>query len=68
MENSRGFRNFDDKTIFDESQNRALTDSTRNFVVEFGKDEANIAFDLDVKDVKALLNANSPQERPVRWM
>ena len=66
------FANFDDQAICDASLERALNEKTRNFVVEFGRCEAQIAFDLNADQVEELLNEPSTEaERvrpPVRWM
>lgn len=68
MEKDGQFADFDDEQTYNDSQSRALLERTRNFVVQFGKEEAQIAFDLDADDVQTLLDTPSPVERPVRWM
>jgi hypothetical protein len=70
MEEKTGqFEDFDNADVYTRSKSRALKESTRNFVVEFGKDEAQIAFDMSVEDMQSLLNAPRETEpRPVRWM
>jgi len=68
MAEVKDFENFDEGGVYTRSRARALNESTRNFVVEFGKDKAHIAFDLDVTDVEALLEAETKPETPVRWM
>jgi hypothetical protein len=68
MEKGGSFADFDDETIYTWSQLHALKGSTRNFVVEFGKDSAHIAFDLGSGDVRDLCNASRQEARPVRWM
>lgn len=62
------FLDFDDEAVYADSSNRALDESTRNFVVEFGTDEAQIAFDLNAEDIRTILNEERSAERPVRWM
>jgi len=62
------FKDFDDEGVYNQSRALALNNATRNFVVEFGKEQAHIAFDLDVKDVQALLSTVHDPEKPVRWM
>ena len=64
----RQFADFDDKHTYEEGKLLALDPATRNFVVEFGKDEAQIAWDLRPDDVDSLLKAERSVERPVRWM
>ncbi|TAQ89005.1 hypothetical protein B7494_g2683 [Chlorociboria aeruginascens] len=69
MEKDGLFADFDDEGVYKQSQERVLLESTKNFVVEFGKDEAQIAFDLDAEDVDALLQDTAHQhQRPVRWI
>lgn len=62
------FADFDDRDKYSQSLAKVLDESTRNFVVEFGKAEAKIAFNLAADDVKGLLKTGLLQERPVRWM
>jgi hypothetical protein len=62
------FRNFDEPAAFKDSQERNLRDLTRNFVVEFGADEARIAFDLSADEVRNLLKENLSSKCSVRWM
>lgn len=62
------FADFDDSEIYGQGLAKVLDESTRNFVVEFGKDEAKIAFNLAADDVKGLLETGLSEERPVRWM
>jgi hypothetical protein len=68
MEKAGSFVDFDDETVFRQSQTLALTDSTLNFAVEFGKDKAHIAFDLNASEVETLLSTERSSETPVRWM
>jgi hypothetical protein len=68
MEKAGSFFDFDDETVFRDSQSFALTDSSLNFAVEFGKDKAQIAFGLTSQEVEALLGTERSPETPVRWM
>lgn len=68
MEKDGHFADFDDVAIYNGSHARALDEATRNFVVEFGKDEARVAFDLNVADVQTLFDTSREVPRPVRWM
>ena len=68
MEDDKKFADFDDETIYGKSLARACLPTTLNFAVEFGKEEARIAFDLSANDVQTLLESSAPQGRPVRWM
>jgi hypothetical protein len=62
------WKNLDDEVVYEQSLERVLKESTLNFVVEFGKEEAKIAFDLSMEKTKGLLASDLPNERPVRWM
>lgn len=62
------FADFDDEPTYEKSKLQALDPNTHNFVVEFGKGDAQIAFNLLSDDVEALLKAERAVERPVRWM
>ena len=68
MEKNGVFADFDHQTVYDQSQLRALDELTRNFVIEFGKEKAHIAFDLGVADVESLLKTERQDSTPVRWM
>jgi hypothetical protein len=61
------FQDFDVESVYRVATDRA--DSTRNIVVEFGREEAQIAFDIATEGVRTLLgDSNRPALRPVRWM
>jgi hypothetical protein len=62
------FSDFDNADVYSESLERNLHDSTRNFVVEFGADKAQIAFNVSPEGVSSLLNAKRSRDLPVRWM
>ena len=62
------FKNFDDENVYNQSQDHALNHATKNFVVEFGKEQAHIAFNIDVNDVQTMLSTAHEPEKPVRWM
>ncbi|APA14702.1 hypothetical protein SS1G_06708 [Sclerotinia sclerotiorum 1980 UF-70] len=72
MEKDGIFADFDDRATYEASLDRAGHEKSRNFVVEFGKLEAQIAFDLNADEVERLLDKPStPAERerpPVRWI
>ncbi len=68
MEKDGDFANFDNEQTYNESQKRALNEATRNFVVNFGANEAKIAFDLQADGIRDILYHVAPAERPVRWM
>ncbi|KAG0649983.1 hypothetical protein D0Z07_3752 [Hyphodiscus hymeniophilus] len=62
------FENFDDDDVYRASKERSLDESTRNFVVEFGKSHAQIGFDLCPGDLQKLFDSGRDEEKPVRWM
>lgn len=68
MEKEGHFADFDDRQTYKDSQERALHESTRNFVVHFGAEGADIAFDVHADDVSDLLKTQPATDRPVRWM
>ena len=68
MANNGFFNDFDDETVYRDSQLRALDESTQNFVVEFGKSNAQIAFNLETSDVQKLFESERDEAKPVRWM
>ncbi|CAG8960332.1 hypothetical protein HYFRA_00012406 [Hymenoscyphus fraxineus] len=67
MENGR-FENYDDPDIYAECQKKVLDIASQNFVIEFGRDEAQIAFNLEEDDFNKLLTDPRPQQRPIRWI
>lgn len=62
------FRDYDDENVYIQSQELALDPSTRNFIVDFGKDSAQIAFNSSPEDVRRVLGERNSEERPIRWM
>ncbi|KAN0117443.1 hypothetical protein V8E51_003420 [Hyaloscypha variabilis] len=62
------FYDFDNADVYKDSLNHNLRDSTRNFVVEFGADEARIAFDFSTEGVSNLLKKKPSSKLPVRWI
>lgn len=49
------FRNFDDRSIFDEYAAYVESVSSRNFVIDFGEKEAWAAFDVGQREIDGLL-------------
>ncbi len=68
MDANGKFADFDNEQIFKQSEELALNELTLNFVVEFGRGEAQIAFDLQTDDIKKLLDERAPAKRPIKWM
>jgi len=62
------FLDYDDGAFYTRSQEAAHDQKTRNFMVEFGKKQAQIAFDVTLEKVQQVLERPVSQQRPVRWM
>jgi len=65
------FEDFDNAGVYDKVRVWLESPNARNFVVEFGHDEAKIACDLDSATFDRLINHDDPPksaDRPVRWM
>ncbi|EPE36333.1 hypothetical protein GLAREA_05671 [Glarea lozoyensis ATCC 20868] len=66
MEKDGRFVNYDDEDYYRKSQEFVKDPSTSNFVVEFGRTKAKIAFDLDVRQFGALISEERPDNRHAR--
>jgi hypothetical protein len=65
------FENFDEPAVYQSAQERLLDPQARNFIVEFGADEAKIGFNLDSATFERRIKYDDPpraEETPVRWM
>lgn len=62
------FQDYDNISVYQLSQTTAKEQGTQNFVVEFGREQAQIAFDVKREHVQSLLSTPASAERPVRWM
>lgn len=65
------FKNYDDTDVYRDVQGWLQSPKARNFVVEFGQNEAQIARDLDSTQFERLIKPHERHElpdRPVRWM
>ncbi|PGH07967.1 hypothetical protein GX51_01407 [Blastomyces parvus] len=62
------FRNLDNAIHFAECRGCLIDEETRNFVVDFGDDEAYAAFDLEEEDFAALLSSKRPKSLETRWI
>ncbi|KAK2777054.1 hypothetical protein FQN52_003237 [Onygenales sp. PD_12] len=62
------FRNLDDNAQFRACMDELVEEGTRNFMVDFGKDEAYAAFDLEKEDFAALLSSPRPKSLETRWI
>jgi len=71
MSSAPQFRDYDDPKVYEEIQAGLLDPTARNFVVEFGQNQARIALNVDCDTFKELLEDSSlprSNDRPVRWM
>jgi hypothetical protein len=50
------FRNIDDPDLFAECREQLVREGTKNFVVDFGSDDARCAIDLEDVDFSALMD------------
>lgn len=63
------FEDFDDESVFKETEREAGSESCKNFVVEFGSRQARVARDLEEDDFKLILEDDTRGEGyPIRWM
>ena len=62
------FLDYDKADVYKQTLDRNLLDSTNNFVVEFGADEARIALNVTTDGVSKLLKEKPSSKLPVRWM
>jgi hypothetical protein len=68
MKRDGNFADYDVEEVYEESRAFAKDPSTSNFVVEFGREQAQIAFDLDISQFQTLISKPTPEERQLRWM
>ena len=62
------FEDFDDPQNYERLREQATAEGTRNFVVQFGAEQAQIAIDLEHEELQLLLNSNKDRDMPIRWM
>ena len=62
------FKNFDDPQNYKELKEKAVQEGTKNFVVQFGANKAQIAIDLNEKELEQFLGGKKNKEMPIRWM
>ncbi|KAG9993510.1 hypothetical protein KCU72_g20554, partial [Aureobasidium melanogenum] len=63
-----GFRNLDLTDVLDDSVQLICTPISRNFVVDFGDDEAWVSFDQPAETIHALLETTRPSTLHTRWI
>ncbi|KAL7628150.1 hypothetical protein AAE478_002348 [Parahypoxylon ruwenzoriense] len=63
------FQDFDLEEVFEKTKIHVGREESMNFIVEFGCENAQIAFDLGIDDIRRLLDQD-PNEKdcPIRWM
>ncbi|KAF2495997.1 hypothetical protein BU16DRAFT_617511 [Lophium mytilinum] len=64
----RGIRNFDEDGNFDQFDREVRNPHSRNFLVDFGDQEAWCGFDLEALSITRLLNAPRPPALNTRWI
>lgn len=63
------WQDFDDEKVFRATEKEAAAAKCRNFVLEFGPNNARINRDLTKEQFDVLLNQESrSSEHPIRWM
>ncbi|KAI1214058.1 uncharacterized protein F4807DRAFT_406495 [Annulohypoxylon truncatum] len=64
------FEDFDQDDVFRKAELHVRNEESRNFVVEFSRKHARIAFDLNDNEMKELLDQNPGDQRdyPIRWI
>jgi hypothetical protein len=62
------FMDFDSEEAYALAADEATSPTARNFVVDFGARRARIAFNLEIEELKALLNVKPAGDYGVRWM
>lgn len=62
------FADYDDTDVCSSSTRKAELGQTKNFVVDFGEQKAQIAFDLNADHLKHVLTSARPDRQPVRWI
>lgn len=62
------FKDFDDEQNYTVLKEQAVQEKTKNFVVQFGADKAQIAIDLDDQQLQQFLVSKKNKEMPIRWM
>ncbi|KAG9762169.1 hypothetical protein KCU95_g19319, partial [Aureobasidium melanogenum] len=63
-----GFRNLDLTDVLEDSVQLICTPTSRNFIVDFGDDEAWVSFDQPAETIHALLETSRPPSLHTRWI
>lgn len=67
-DDGHSFADLDDIAIYNDISRKVFNEDTRNFVVEFGRDDAQIVYDLSSEAFDLVLKRPRALARPVRWM
>ena len=62
------FQDFDDPQNYESLRKSATAEKTRNFVVQFGAEQAQIAIDLNPEQLQQFLMTRKDPNMPIRWM
>ncbi|KAI0154496.1 hypothetical protein GGR52DRAFT_549916 [Hypoxylon sp. FL1284] len=64
------FQDFDLEDVFKRAEAHVGNEDSKNFVVEFGFERAQIGLDLGIEEVKELLDRDSDHQKdyPIRWI
>ncbi|KAH8663112.1 hypothetical protein BGZ60DRAFT_412784 [Tricladium varicosporioides] len=62
------FADFDEEEVYQNAKAFTLDLSTQNFIVEFGQDKAQIAFNVEKNGFEKLLKSQRTAEYPIRWI
>lgn len=64
----RSIKNFDEDIHFEQFDHKVRNPNSRNFLIDFGDDEAWCAFDLEANSFTRLLRTNRPPALNTRWI
>ncbi|KAI2791363.1 hypothetical protein POX_c04221 [Penicillium oxalicum] len=62
------FKDIDEQTTFVEYMQRLRNSKTRNFILDFGNEDAFCATDLDTEDFQNIQNSTKPKCLGTRWI
>jgi len=63
-----GFRNLDLPDVLEDSVQQLCTPTARNFIVDFGDEEAWVSFDQPAETINTLLDTPRPSNLHTRWI
>jgi hypothetical protein len=63
-----GFRNLDLPDVLEDSVQQLCTATARNFIVDFGDEEAWVSFDQPAETINTLLDTPRPSNLHTRWI